>query len=352
MSDKLLINDTSSSNHTSVYPSEGMRILQMIVTVMIFIVGVSLNGLVVWALGVRVWCRNKGSTETQSADSFRIYVVNLALADLVLLLRTPLMVPYLVNHFTWTLGETACKLVIYLRCLGLYASAFLLCAVAVERCLCLLRPVWARMKRPRWAVPLACVAIWVLAALFALPYIGTAKIILWENRTACIESDLGVGQALIVVETLAGFLLPLVIFMSCNIAVIFCAKKAESAMSSPTTSSGPGYTTHRLTRLYRVLFLTMLLFLTCWVPYFTCRFLRALSQDHPKLKERVIAGAYVALFLVYIKSALNPILYVFAARGLGRTIRASLLSTIERVFNEELSESLRRKSLRRRDSQF
>ncbi len=126
-------------------------------------------------------------------------------------------------------------------------------------------------------------------------------------------------------------------------------------MSSPTSSSGPGYTNHRLTRLYRVLFLTMLLFLTCWVPYFTCRFLKALSHNRPewkKVKEGAFAGAYVALFLVYIKSALNPVLYVFAARGLGRTVRASLVSTIERVFNEELSESLRRKSLRRRDSEF
>uniref|UniRef100_A0A673GLQ3 G-protein coupled receptors family 1 profile domain-containing protein n=1 Tax=Sinocyclocheilus rhinocerous TaxID=307959 RepID=A0A673GLQ3_9TELE len=288
MSAKDPINVTSNHTDSSIYPSEGIRVLQMILTVMIFIVGVSLNGLVVWALG--------------SADSFRIYVVNLAFADLVLLLRTPLMLPYLVNHFNWTLGVPVCKLVIYLRCLGLYASAFLLCAVAVERCLCLLRPVWARLKRPRWAVPLACTAIWVLAAVFAAPYINTAKVDYWGGRDACIESDLGVGQALNVLETVAGFLLPLVIFLSCNIAVIFCAKKADSTMSSPTSSSGP--------------------------------------------------AAYVALFLVYIKSALNPVLYVFAARGLGHTVRASLLSTIERVFNEELSESLRRKSLRRRDSQF
>ncbi|XP_073698481.1 C3a anaphylatoxin chemotactic receptor [Garra rufa] len=348
----------NTSNHTNatIYPSEGMRVLQMAVTVTIFVVGVSLNALVVWALGLRAWCRNPGVTgDTQSANSFRIYVVNLALADLVLLLRTPMMLPYLANNFTWTLGEPVCKLVIYLRCLGLYASAFLLCAVAVERCLCLLRPVWARLRRPRWAVPLACGVIWVLAAFFAAPYINTAKVILWANRKACVESDLGAGQALNVLETVAGFLLPLVIFLSCNIAVIFCAKKAENAMSSPTSSSGPGYTTHRLTRLYRVLFLTMLLFLTCWVPYFTCRFLRALSHNRPgwqKVREGAIGGAYVALFLVYIKSALNPVLYVFAARGLGRTVRASLISTIERVFNEELSESLRKKSLRRRDSEF
>ncbi|KAG1939246.1 C3a anaphylatoxin chemotactic receptor [Pimephales promelas] len=345
-----------NASHPTIYPSDGLRVLQMIVTVAIFIVGVSLNGLVVWALGVRVLSRNKGECgKTQSADSFRIYVVNLALADLVLLLRTPLMLDYLANNFTWTLGEPVCKLVIYLRCLGLYASAFLLCAVAVERCLCLLRPVWARLKRPRWAVPVACACIWVLAAALAGPYIGTAKLIPWENRTACIESDMGIGQALVVVETVAGFLLPLVIFLSCNIAVVFCAKKAESTVSSPTSSSGPSYTSQRLTRLYRVLFLTMLLFLTCWVPYFTCRFIRALTFDRPdweKVREGAIGGAYVALFLVYIKSALNPVMYVFAARGLGRTVRASLLSTIERVFNEELSESIRRKSLRRRDSQF
>ncbi|ROL45382.1 C3a anaphylatoxin chemotactic receptor [Anabarilius grahami] len=313
MSDKLLMNESSSSNYTAAYPSEGMRILQMIVTVMIFIVGVSLNGLVIWALGVRVWCRNRGSTrDTQSTDSFRIYVVNLAIADLVLLLRTPLMLPYLMNHSSWTLGEPVCKLAIYLRCLGLYVNAFFFCTIAVERSLCLLRPVWARMKRPRWTVPLACAAIWVLAAFFALPYIGTAKIILWQNRTACIESNMGVEQALIVVEILAGFLLLLVIFLSCNIAVIVCTKKAESTISSPTSSSGPGNTSQRLTRLYRVLFLTVILFLTCWVPYFTCRFLRALSHEQPKLKEKVIAGAYVALFLVYIKSALTPILYVIA----------------------------------------
>ncbi|XP_067258699.1 chemerin-like receptor 2 [Chanodichthys erythropterus] len=307
-----MMND-SSSNHTTIYPSDGMRILQMIVIVMIFIMGVSLNVLVIWALGVRVWWRNRGSTrETQSADSFRIYVVNLAIADLVLLLRTPLMLPHLVNHFTWTLGETACKLVIYLPCLGLYASAFFLCTIAVERSLCLLKPVWARMKRPRWAVPLTYIAIWLLAAFFASPYFRTGKIIVWQNRLACIESDIGVGHALIVVETLAGFLLLLVIFLSCNIAVIVCTKKAESAMTSTTSSSGPGHTSQRLTRLYRVLFLTVIIFLTCWVPYFTCRFLRTLSHDQPKLKERVISGAYVALFLVYIKSVLTPILYVIA----------------------------------------
>lgn len=104
-----------------------------------------------------------------------------------------------------------------------------------------------------------------------------------------------------------------------------------------------------MTRMYQVLFITMLLFLTCWVPYFVCRFLKALADGRPDraaLYKRAMTGLYISLFLVYIKSGLNPVLYVFAARGLSRAIKASLVSTIDRLFNDDSSESIRRKSLK------
>ncbi|KAG9262180.1 C3a anaphylatoxin chemotactic receptor [Astyanax mexicanus] len=355
--------EQSSSNSSSYYPNEAARVSQMVVTVVVFLVGVTLNGLVVWVLGLRR-VRRGGVTggETQGAGSFRVYVVNLALADLVLLLRTPLMLGYLAHQFSWPFGTSVCQLVMFLRCLGLYAGAFLLSAVALERCLCLLRPVWARLRRPRWVVPLVCAVLWIVAAALSIPYITVAGIIVWENRAQCMENVAGNGTtALIVLETAVGFLLPLVVFVSCNLAVIFFAKRADqgqltptSPVSSPTSPTGSVYTSQRLGRLYRILFLTMLLFLTCWVPYFIFRFLKALaiSKGWNELKQRALTGGYASLFLVYIKSAVNPILYAFAARGLRRTVRDSLFSTIERIFNEDMSESLRRKSLRRRDSQF
>ncbi|XP_062866575.1 C3a anaphylatoxin chemotactic receptor [Trichomycterus rosablanca] len=338
---------------------EALRVLQMVVTVLIFSVGVTLNGLVVWVLGVR---RRRGGRsvggETQSAGSFRFYVVNLALADLVLLLRTPLMLGYLAHHYSWPFGKPLCQVVMFLRCLGLYAGAFLLSAIALERCLCLLRPVWARLRRPRWAVPLICAVLWGLAGALSVPYITAAGLVRIHNTSQCLENITGIGSGLVALETGVGFLLPLVIFLSCNLAVIVFARKSESAQTtpgSPASPGGPSYTSQRLNRLYRILFLTMLLFLTCWVPYFTCRFLKALAsgrEDRAGLYAGASQGIYVSLFLVYVKSALNPVLYVFAARGLSRTVRASLLSAVEKVFNEDISDSLRRKSLRRRDSQL
>ncbi|XP_023690367.1 C3a anaphylatoxin chemotactic receptor [Paramormyrops kingsleyae] len=345
-----LLNQTQSSATAAVAAGgqhEAIRVIQIVITTLIFLVGVPLNSLVVWVLGLRRGWRDRG-VEGRSASSFRVYVVNLALADLVLLLRTPLMLGYLAHHNTWPFGLTACRLIMFLRGLGLYANAFLLCAISMERCLCLMRPLWFRMRRSRWTVPLVCLVLWVLAICLSTPYVGTAKLLL--NETQCWESDRdhpGSIWAFFITESILGFILPLLIFLSSNVVVLVTARQAGETMSSVSSSSA--VTSLRFTRLYRVLFLTMLFFLTCWVPYYTFRSVITLrgSQD-----LWVTNGLYASLYLVYLKSALNPLLYVFATRGLSRTIRASLLSTVDRIFNDDTSDYTRRRSLRRQDSQL
>lgn len=281
---------------------------------------------------------------TRSANSFRVYVLNLALADLMLLLRIPLMLGYLAHNYSWPFGRVSCQLIMFLRGLGLYTSAFLLCAVALERCLCLLRPVWARLRRPTWAVPLVCGLLWVLAILLSTPYLHSADLLELNGTYQCLERrkfDMG----LFVAETVAGFILPLLVFVGSNLAVLLTVQKALPQTKQSSSPSGA----RKMTRMYQVLFFTMLLFLSCWVPYFVCRFVRALAEGRPEwnaLYKRAYYGTYISLFLVYTKSALNPVLYVFAARGLSRAVRASVVSTIERLFNDDSVDSIRKRSLK------
>ncbi|XP_076011392.1 C3a anaphylatoxin chemotactic receptor [Genypterus blacodes] len=332
---------------TSSSCTDALRGFQMAATLLIFLVGVPLNGLVVWALSQknnRQLARRGSQGETRAASSFRVYVLNLALADLVLLLRTPLMLGFLANNCSWPFTLGFCRLIIFLRGLGLYASAFLLCAVALERCLCLLRPVWARLRRPSWAVPLACSLLWLVATVLSVPYLLTATLKDINGTYLCLE-DKKANMGMFITETVAGFILPLLVFLGSNVAVLVTIKRTVPA--TPTNSSP--FAARRILRLYQVLFITMLFFLTCWVPYFVCRFLVALASRSPELtwlKTDATTGKYISLFLVYIKSALNPVLYVFAARGLGSSIRASLISTIERLFSDDSTESIRRKSLK------
>ncbi|XP_061671065.1 C3a anaphylatoxin chemotactic receptor isoform X1 [Syngnathoides biaculeatus] len=331
---------------SSSWQAEVVRGVQITATLLIFLVGVPLNMLVVWALGQsrRHLIRRGSREETRAASSFRIYVLNLALADLVLILRTPLMLGYLAHHNSWPFGFALCRMVMFLRGLGLYVSAFLVCAVALERCLCLLRPVWARLRRPAWAVPLACGLSWLLAAILSAPYLHSA--VLKENNSTyqCLESG-NFDMGLFVTETIAGFILPLLVFLGSNLAILHTIQ--QSVPISPTSSSPSA--SRKMTRMYHVLFFTMLLFLICWVPYFVCRFLRALAEgrlDRAALYKSASYGTYISLYLVYTKSALNPVLYVFAARGLGRAVRASVASTIERLFNDDSTESIRKRSLK------
>ncbi|XP_019935149.1 C3a anaphylatoxin chemotactic receptor [Paralichthys olivaceus] len=344
------VNQPLSSHNisSSLWQAKGIKGVQIAATLLIFLVGIILNGLVVWALGLqrrRHFTRRGSGEQTRAANSFRVYVLNLALADLVLLLRTPLMLGYIAHNHSWPYGRGFCHLIMFLRGLGLYTSAFLLCAVALERCLCLLRPVWARLQRPRWAVPLACGLLWLLAAIMSAPYLHTAVLIEMGGKYQCRESG-NFTMGLFLTETLGGFILPLLVFLGSNLAVLLTIQRQTLP---PTPTSPSPSTARKMTRMYHVLFFTMLLFLTCWVPYFVCRFLRALAEvrsDWPQLYMGALKGTYISLYLVYIKCALNPVLYVFAARGLGRAIKASLVSTIERLFNEDSSESLRRKSMK------
>lgn len=310
-------------------------------------VGVPLNGLVVWALGCRGrrhLVRRGSSGETRAANTFRVYVLNLAVADLVLLVRTPVMLGYVAHNYSWPFGRIFCHVIMFLRGLGLYASAFLLCAVALERCLCLLRPVWAGLRRPPWAVPLVCGMLWLIATGLSIPYLISAVLLEVNKTYQCVESGSS-NTALFIMETVAGFILPLLVFLGSNIAVLLKVKKAVP--HSPSTSSTSS--SRRMTRMYQVLFITMLLFLTCWVPYFVCRFLRALALGRPgreTLYKKAGEAAYISLFFVYVKSGLNPVLYVFAARGLSRAMKASLVSTIERLFTDNSVDSIRKKSLK------
>ncbi|XP_069553666.1 C5a anaphylatoxin chemotactic receptor 1 [Brachyistius frenatus] len=346
------MNGTHATNQlqatfSSSWQAQATRGIQITATLLIFLVGVPLNGLVVWTLGIRshrhLVHRGRGE-ETRAATSFRVYVLNLALADLVLLLRIPLMLGYIICNYSWPFGPVFCNLIMFLRGLGLYASSFLLCAVALERCLCLLRPLWARHRRPSWAVPLACGILWLMATTLSVPYLHFAVLEERNGTNQCLESgEFNVGM--FVTETVAGFILPMLVFLGSNLAVLLTVKQTLPPTPTSSSSSSPSIA-RRMTRMYHVLFFTMLLFLTCWVPYFVCRFLLALAYEQKALYKSALYGKYISLFLVYTKCALNPVLYVFAARGLGRAIKNSVVSTIERLFNDDSNESIRRKSLK------
>ena len=101
-------------------------------------------------------------------STFRWFVVNLAIADGIVCIVTPLLRFYLIaTNGYWHLGYFLCKMVTPIGFITVNISAWILCAIAYER----YKAIGTPHKRPytRRNINLICFIMWFVSFLMALP---------------------------------------------------------------------------------------------------------------------------------------------------------------------------------------
>ncbi|XP_021448312.2 putative P2Y purinoceptor 10 [Oncorhynchus mykiss] len=126
---------------------------------LLFIPGLCLNTTALWVL-----CRHI-SKKTKAV----IFMVNLALADLLHVMSLPLRIHYYLTH-TWPFGQTLCLFCFYLKYLNMYASITFLVCISVQRCVFLLQPFYARRWRRRYDL-LISATVWLVVGIGCSPFI-------------------------------------------------------------------------------------------------------------------------------------------------------------------------------------
>ncbi|XP_075759462.1 proteinase-activated receptor 4 isoform X2 [Pelodiscus sinensis] len=124
----------------------------------VFLVGLPANGLALWVLATRI----EKLTST-------IFLMNLAAADLLLVLVLPFKITYyfLGNH--WPFGEGLCRLTTAFFYGNMYCSVLLLMCISVDRYLAAVHPFFSRSFRSPGFAACTCLSIWLIAAIFTLP---------------------------------------------------------------------------------------------------------------------------------------------------------------------------------------
>ncbi|KAM4887973.1 proteinase-activated receptor 4 [Thomomys bottae] len=122
------------------------------------VVGLPANGLALWVLATRV-----------PRLPATVLLMNLAVADLLLVLALPPRLLYHAHGQRWTFGEAACRASTAALYGHLYGSGLLLAAISVDRYLALVHPLRARAVRGRRLTAGLCVAAWLTAAALAAP---------------------------------------------------------------------------------------------------------------------------------------------------------------------------------------
>lgn len=290
------------------------RVMIFILYLVIFVFGLVANLLVVWVN----WQSRKGRS------GINIYILNMALADLGVVLSLPVWMLEVVLDYTWLWGGFLCRFTHYFYFANMYASIFFLTALSVDRYLSTASTslLWRQHhKQIRMGL---CIGIWVLAIILPVPEVMHMQT-LDTVDPVCIflapfETYDEWALAVSLLTTIIGFLIPFPIIAVFNILTaryIKSSKKPESR------------------RHCRLIYAYIIVFLISWLPYHLTLILLTLQGTHILLSCQLVNILYFFYDLIdcfsLIHCLANPILYNF----LSKDFRGKLITAVVKYIPKE-----------------
>lgn len=326
---------TFSSNQTNYAPSLSSTNLFIIsLHGIVSIIGIVENLLILAVVGLYV-----------RRSVISIWILNLAASDLLTSSFLPFFTLYLAQGHNWVLGKTFCRIYSSIFFLNMFISGFLLAAISLDRCLVVVRPVWAQNNRSIKLISRICAGIWVLAIIFTIPfYMFRDTITLKDRRNLCYynyalypPSNLNNLQALCnqrkevlaFIKFFFAFLIPLLIIILSYLAV-----------NSTLARRG----CRRSLRFVRLVVAVVVTFILCWAPYHLFIIMEVMAPSNHPVKKFTEKALPVAATIAFLNAVFNPILYVFSCPDLCLKIRHSFGAVMESVLAEDLVEFTRRRS--------
>ncbi|XP_030600190.1 C-X-C chemokine receptor type 5 isoform X2 [Archocentrus centrarchus] len=263
----------------------------------IFLLGVAGNGLMITVLLTR--CRRLRITE--------IYLLHLAMADLMLLFTIPFNVAD--SATGWVFGVFVCKLNELLKSLNLICGSFLLACIGFDRYLAIVHAVPSMQSRFPRTVHLTCAALWLICLALALPNAVFATVTQKDQSSdtlICYYHNFGIHAHNWVLTSNVlhhvCFFIPLAIMSFCYTMLIFTLCKSQKSEAKKGA--------------IRIALLVTLVFCFCWLPFNislmvqTLRELEVIAEDCESGKI-MLQALEVTKSLGITHCCLNPFLYAF-----------------------------------------
>ncbi|XP_059521452.1 N-formyl peptide receptor 2-like [Myotis daubentonii] len=293
----------------------------------ISVLGIVGNGFVIWVAGFRM-----------ALTVTTLCYLNLALADFFFSATLPFFMVVNTMRGQWPYGWFLCKLFNIIIDTNLYGSVFLIAFIALDRCICVLHPVWAQNHRTLSLAKKVIIVPWILALLLNLPALiffttetdENGDIYcdfnnnFWGNiteeeklqRTVTSVAIIGINRFV------TGFTLPMSIIAICY--GLIAAKLRNKGMMKSR---------HPL----RVLIAVAASFFICCFPFQLCLLLvtvcvTAVSEEKYNI---ILLLTSLTGILAFCNSCLNPVLYVFLGRDFRKKLIHSLPASLERALTED-----------------
>uniref|UniRef100_A0A8C4JK30 Type II GnRH receptor n=1 Tax=Dromaius novaehollandiae TaxID=8790 RepID=A0A8C4JK30_DRONO len=261
--------------------------------------------------------RAAGGRRGGRRSHIRVLLLHLAAADLlVTVVAMPLDAVWNIT-LQWRAGDLACRLLMYLRLLAMYASAFVTVVISLDRHAAILRPL--AIARARRRNRLMLYVAWLLSAGLSVPQLflfRTVTVRSPRNFTQCTTRG-SFGQpwheTLYNMLSFAGlFLLPLLVMVCCYARILLeiSRRMGNGLFSSRDTSLRRSRNNIPRARL-RMLKMSLVIvssFIVCWTPYYL---LGLWYWFCPRAVERRVSPSLSHILFIFglLNACLDPITY-------------------------------------------
>ncbi|XP_071360631.1 urotensin-2 receptor [Trachinotus anak] len=259
------------------------------------------------------------SAALRRTGSMYVYIINLALADLLYLSTIPFVVCTYLAH-DWLFGEAGCRILLSLDLLTMHASVFILVAMSLERYRAVARPFSAHRSSSRKRRLVAGI-IWVSAFVLTLPMMVMIRLRESKPTAAGLVKRIcfptwtpEAFKAYITVLFFTSVLVPGLVIVGLYIGL---ARRYWAAQTSLGGSSRSARRRGLKQRVVSMIFSIVVAYWACFLPFWAWQLAKLFSPESLKALSAA-AHNYVNFFvtcLTYGNSCINPFLYTLLTRN-------------------------------------
>uniref|UniRef100_A0A674CNB7 Melanin concentrating hormone receptor 2b n=1 Tax=Salmo trutta TaxID=8032 RepID=A0A674CNB7_SALTR len=256
-------------------------------------IGVIANGLVIYAVAT---CKKKIVSD--------IYVLNLAIADMLFLLVMPFNIHQLVRDRQWVFGNFMCKAVVVVDVSNQFTTVGIVTVLCIDRYIAIVHPT-SDKRTIQWTI-IINILVWVGSFLLTVPVMIYAMVVRKRDLEICMMFLDGPEDMYwyTLYQSILGFIVPLIIistFYSLTLYHVFRSirrvKRKQSVWAKRAT---------------KTVVMIIALFLVCWSPYHVIQVIN-LSNNRPT--NTFVYVYNISICLSYSHSCINPLMLLIFAQN-------------------------------------
>ncbi|NP_001085003.1 C-C chemokine receptor type 5 [Equus przewalskii] len=233
-----------------------------------------------------------------------IYLLNLAISDLLFLLTLPFWAHYAAHQ--WELGNTMCRLLTGLYFIGFFSGIFFIILLTIDRYLAIVHAVFALKARTVTFGLMTSGVTWAVAVFVSLPGIIFTKSQKEGTRFTCSPhyppSQYHFWRNFQALKmTILGLVLPLLVMIICYSGILKTLLRCRNEKKR-----------HKAVRL---IFVIMIMYFLFWAPYnivlLLSTFQKSFGLDQCSSSNRLDQAMQVTETLGMTHCCINPVIYAF-----------------------------------------